>query len=217
MKISENTKLLYQWIAQGEHQQQDFKFEISNAKKIAKTLSAFANTQGGRLLIGVKDNGRIAGVESEEELYMIESAADIFCTPPVKYESELFEMEDGKHVLCINIPKENNPPIYAKDEQGRIWAYLRYNDQNILAYKVQLEVLKNRSKPKGEFISYTQEEEYLLDTLEENLGITINKLAKATQISRTKVIELLTKFTLFDVVHAEPQNNKFVYLLKTEQ
>lgn len=217
MKISENTKLIYQWIAQGEHQQQDFKFEISNAKKIAKSLSAFANTQGGRLLIGVKDNGRISGVESEEELYMIESAADLFCTPPVKYEVELFEMEDGKHVLCINIPKANNIPIYAKDEQGKTWAYLRYRDENILADKVQLDVLKNRSKPKGEFISYTQEEEYLIGTLKENKGITINKLAKATQISRAKVIELLTKFTLFEIVYAEPQNNKFVYHLKTEQ
>ena len=217
MKISTNTKLLYQWIAQGEHQQQDFKFEISNAKKIAKSLSAFANTQGGRLLIGVKDNGKITGVESEEELYMIESAADIFCTPKVKYRAELYEMEDGTHVLCINIPKADNAPIYAKDEQGKIWAYLRYNDQNILADKVQLDVLKNRSKPKGEFISYTQQEEYLLETLKDNKGITINQLSKVTKINRPNVIELLTKFTLFDLVYAEPQNNKFIYHLKTQQ
>ena len=44
-------------IEQGEHQQLDFKFEVSDSKKIARTLSAFANTDGGRLLIGVKDNG----------------------------------------------------------------------------------------------------------------------------------------------------------------
>ena len=29
-------------------------------EKIAKSLSAFANTEGGRLLVGVKDNGKIA-------------------------------------------------------------------------------------------------------------------------------------------------------------
>ena len=56
-------------IAQGEHQQLDFKFEVSDSKKIARTLSAFANTDGGRLLIGVKDNGAIAGVRSDEEYY----------------------------------------------------------------------------------------------------------------------------------------------------
>ena len=67
------------------HLQQDFKFEISDARKIAKTLSAFANTDGGRLLIGVKDNGRIAGVRSEEEKYMIEAAAQLYCIPEIDY------------------------------------------------------------------------------------------------------------------------------------
>lgn len=217
MKISTNTKLLYQWIAQGEHQQQDFKFEISNAKKIAKSLSAFANTDGGRLLIGVKDNGRIAGVESEEELYMIESAAHIFCNPAVDYQAEIFEMEDEKNVLCIYIPKSDKVPIYAKDEEGKSWAYLRYKDENVLADKVQLDVLKNRSKPKGEFISYTQEEQELLQALKQNKRLTINQLARITEIPRTRVIRLITKFTLFEVVYAEPQNNKFVYQLKTTE
>ena len=67
--------MLHRLIAQGEHQQQDFKYEISDARKIARTLSAFANTDGGRLLIGVKDNGKIAGVRSDEEIYMVEAAA----------------------------------------------------------------------------------------------------------------------------------------------
>ena len=57
-------------ISEGEHVHQDFKFEISDARKIAKSISAFANTEGGRLLVGVKDNGKIAGVRSEEEIYM---------------------------------------------------------------------------------------------------------------------------------------------------
>ena len=41
-------------ISQGEHQQLDFKYEISDSKKIARSLVAFANTDGGKLLIGVK-------------------------------------------------------------------------------------------------------------------------------------------------------------------
>ena len=56
MKLLTDTDYIHALIAEGEHQQQDFKFEISDARKIAKTLSAFANTDGGRLLIGVKDN-----------------------------------------------------------------------------------------------------------------------------------------------------------------
>ena len=81
MKLLTDTDYIHALIAEGEHQQQDFKFEISDARKIAKTLSAFANTDGGRLLIGVKDNGKIAGVRSEEEKYMIEAAAQLYCVP----------------------------------------------------------------------------------------------------------------------------------------
>ena len=76
MKTNTNTQYLEKLISEGEHVHQDFKFAISDARKIAKSLSAFANTEGGRLLVGVKDNGKIAGVRSEEELYMIEAAAN---------------------------------------------------------------------------------------------------------------------------------------------
>ena len=44
MKLLTDTDYIHALIAEGEHQQQDFKFEISDARKIAKTLSAFANT-----------------------------------------------------------------------------------------------------------------------------------------------------------------------------
>ena len=85
-------------IAQGEHQQLDFKFEVSDSKKIARTLSAFANTDGGRLLIGVKDNGAIAGVRSEEEYYMIEAASTMYTHPSVPFEAKRWDM-NGKTVL----------------------------------------------------------------------------------------------------------------------
>ena len=62
---------IHRLIAEGEHIHQDFKFAISDARKIARSLSAFANTEGGRLLVGVKDNGAIAGGRSEEGIYMI--------------------------------------------------------------------------------------------------------------------------------------------------
>jgi len=46
---------LHRLIDEGEHQCLDFKFRIDSSLKIAKTLSAFANSDGGKLLIGVKD------------------------------------------------------------------------------------------------------------------------------------------------------------------
>lgn len=62
-------------IEEGEHEHQDFKFAISDARKIARSISAFANNSGGRLLVGVKDNGVVAGVRNEEDIFVVEQAA----------------------------------------------------------------------------------------------------------------------------------------------
>ena len=121
MKRLTDTDYIYTLIAEGEHQQQDFKFEISDACKIAKTLSAFANTEGGRLLIGVKDNGRIAGVRSEEEKYMIEAAAELYCSPTVNYSMQTHQVE-GRTILIVQIEESDQKPIYAKDESGKYLA-----------------------------------------------------------------------------------------------
>ena len=69
-------------IAQGEHQQQDFKYKVQDAVKLARSVSAFANTDGGRLLIGVRDDGHLSGVRSEEEIFMMHQAAWKYCQPP---------------------------------------------------------------------------------------------------------------------------------------
>ena len=67
LNYSKVSKYILDLISQGEHQNQDFKFEINDAKKIARTLVAFSNADGGKLFIGIKDNGKITGVSSEEE------------------------------------------------------------------------------------------------------------------------------------------------------
>ena len=151
MKLLTDTDYIHALIAEGEHQQQDFKFEISDARKIAKTLSAFANTDGGRLLIGVKDNGKIAGVRSEEEKYMIEAAAQLYCVPEVEYTLQTYIVE-GRQVLVATIEETPHKPVYAKDETGKPLAYLRIKDENILATPIHLRVWQQSDSPRGELI-----------------------------------------------------------------
>ena len=103
---------LHALIAQGEHQQQDFKYKISDAAKLARSVSAFANTDGGRLLIGVRDDGRIHGVQSEEEVYMMEAAANRYCQPdsPIHFEGVQAE---GHNVVIATIPPATTKPVFA--------------------------------------------------------------------------------------------------------
>ncbi len=196
---SSDQKYLRRLIAEGEHQQLDFKFEISDARKIARTLSAFSNTDGGRLLIGVKDNGRITGVRSDEEYYMVDSAASLYCKPEVKFKSRNISIE-GKHVLVIYIPPVDEKPVYAHDEEKRWRAYIRVADQNALAGVVQLQVWKEEGKALGKLLEYTRKEEILLGYLEDQPEASLSKIQRDTGYRRKELVELMTKLVRFDVV-----------------
>ena len=121
--------------------EQDFKFAINDSAKIARTLSAFSNTDGGRLLIGVKDNGKIRGIQSEEEYYMIESAALRYCRPVVSFDFRKWTVE-GKSILEVYIPPVQEKPVLARENESRWLAYIRVGDQNILANHILLQVWK---------------------------------------------------------------------------
>lgn len=208
-----DTDYIHALISEGEHQQQDFKFEISDARKIARTLSAFANTDGGRLLIGVKDNGKIAGVRSEEEIYMIEAAAQLYCVPVVHFSMQTFHVE-GRSVLVVQIDENEKKPVYAKDESGKPLAYIRIKDENILATPVHLRVWQQSGSPAGELIQYTEREQLLLDLLEQNTSLSLNRYCRRTGISRRAAEHLLAKFIRFDIVEPVFENHKFYFRLK---
>lgn len=120
-------------IEQGEHERQDFKFAIPDSRKIARSLSAFANHSGGRLLIGVKDNGVITGVRSEEDIYMVEQAAEMFCVPAQEITVTPFKVEGGTLVARVEIAPATNRPVYVREADNQLKAYYRVKDENILA------------------------------------------------------------------------------------
>lgn len=213
MKPLTNTEYIHTLIAEGEHQQQDFKFEISDARKIARTLSAFSNTSGGRLLIGVKDNGKIVGIRSDEEKYMIEAAAQLYCLPEIHYSMQTFHAE-GRSILVVQINESDKKPVYAKDETGKPLAYIRIKDENILATPVHLRVWQQSGNPSGELIQYTEREQLLLNLLEQNDSLSLNRYCRQANISRRAAEHLLAKLIRFDIVEPFFQNHKFYFRLK---
>ncbi len=206
-------KFLDKLISQGEHQQQDFKFAISDSRKIAKSLVAFANTDGGRLLIGVKDNGAVVGVADDEEVYMIEAAAQMYCKPPIDFSTETHQTKTNKIVLEVQIKRSDRGPHYAQDNEGKWWAYLRKDDENILASKVQLEVWKKKRSPKGALIRYSDVQRGILKCLQENEPCSLNQIAKQAKLPYRKAERVVVQLILADVVKMEMVEKSVVYFL----
>lgn len=210
MKLRSEADYIYSLISQGEHIEQDFKYEISDARKIARTLSAFANTQGGRLLIGVKDNGRIAGVRSEEECYMIEAAAQLYCRPQVEVSMCTYQVE-GRTVLLAQVPQACNKPVMALDENNRPWAYVRVADENILASPVHLQVWRQAGQTMPEVLTFTERERRVLELLAAEEECSLSHVCRVVGISRFLAQSLLSRFIRWGVVAMRYDGHAFVY------
>ena len=186
-------------ILQGEHQTQDFKYCISDSRKIARSLVAFANTDGGRLLVGVKDNGRIAGIRTDEEYYMVESAAKMYSNPPINFTTRQHIVE-GKTVLEVIVEPSPEKPHFAKDDEGKWWAYFRKDDENRLANKVMIEVWKRQKSQDGILINYSDDEKILLDYLEKNEKISVSKYSRIAHLSYKKAEEIIINFRTLNIL-----------------
>jgi len=202
--------ILRKLIAEGEHQMLDFKYEISDSRKIARTLAAFANTDGGRLLVGVKDNGMIAGVRSDEEFYMAEGAARLYCRPEVPVQMHEWDA-DGRKVLQVKVERGLRRPYLAQDAEGQWQAYIRQDDQNFVANQVIIKVWEMTGKPSGTVLRYREEEKILLGYLEELGRISLGGVMRIAGVSREKAESILVTFILLGMMRVRYEGEKVWY------
>jgi len=210
------SKYIQNLIDQGENQMLDFKFEISDARKIAKTLVAFSNTDGGKLLIGVKDNGKIAWIRSEEEYHMLEAAADLYCRPAIPFEVQKWTIH-GKTILEVDIARADRRPCLAENEHARWMAYLRVEDQNLLANRVMMKVWRKEKRKKGILLKYSNAEKLLLNYLKTNDSITLSKFCRISHIRLKQAEEILSDLIILEIIqiHMSEKGAKYSLISQT--
>ncbi len=202
-------------ISQGEGIQLDFKYNISSAAKIARSLVAFANTNGGRLLIGVKDNGNITGVKSDEESYMIDLAAERYCRPEIKTTKVNHEI-DGKTVLEVIIEPDPSRLYYALEEDRRWLLYVRRADENILANKILLKVLERRATGQNVLMRYDAPEKFILNYLQSYRSISLEDFARLADIPVFVAEKVLINLISLELIQINLPPGDVSYRLKRD-
>lgn len=209
-----NKDYILSLIAEGEHVHQDFKYQISDARKIARSISAFANNDGGHLLIGVKDNGNIAGVKSDEEIYMIEQAASMYCKPEQNVDFTVYNVE-GKSVLKVDIHEAVNKPVKAQDDNGRWCTYFRVKDENILASATHVLVMQqSNDDSQGVTVTFTDREKTLLEYLSDHGGITVTGVSRLVHCSRAAANQMIVNLCSMDIIQVVYHDGKCLLTLK---
>ena len=204
----DDKRYLLSLIREGEHQQQDFKYRVADACKLAKSVSAFANTDGGRLLIGVRDDGHLSGVRSEEEIYMMHQAAYKYCKPEASIKFDTYHAE-GRTIVVATVPPSIKRPVCAQDEKGRMRAYIRINDENIVASPVHLALWRESQKPQGAMITYNEDIRKLLDVIHGQQ--TLNQIVRLSRLPRHKVITLMARLIRFGTLRWEYADQQFLF------
>ena len=207
----DDKQYLLRLIKEGEHQQQDFKYRVSDAMKLARSVSAFANTDGGRLLIGVRDDGHMSGVRSEEEIYMMHQAAYRYCRPEASIKFDTYHVE-GRTIVVATVPPSDKRPVCAIDDDGRQRAYIRIADENIVASPVHLAIWHDSQNPQGTMMTYTDSVRKLLDAMQEPRQ-SLNMIVRRSALPRQKVISLLARLIRFNVARWEYADQQFLFSL----
>ena len=104
-------------LAKGEDSKTQFKENINNPRQLAEEFVAFSNSLGGKLILGVTDEGLVKGLNSVDIRrlnQMISNVSSEHVKPPIHPLTEIHEFEEKK-IIVITIPYGNNKPYCTND------------------------------------------------------------------------------------------------------
>jgi len=204
---------LFQLIDSGEGLKIEFKRKFSTFEKMAKEMIAFANTKGGEILIGVEDNGKIKGIESEKEIAeLIQITSAKYCQPPVSYSIDFVDLNE-KDVAVIKIKESDLKPHRLQDylpylDLNKAQVYVRVRDKSLLASKEMIKLLQISIK--GESLKNYQIGKYekiAFELLDKQEFITVKELKQAANTSYRKASRTLIKLVRANLLMLHKKEN----------
>ncbi|GAB3195707.1 putative HTH transcriptional regulator [Pontibacter aydingkolensis] len=206
---------LRRMILRGENDTVDFKQRVTQPEKIARTLVSFANTRGGTILIGVKDNGYICGIDPEEELHTLRLASEHYCDPPVALEYEEID-SDHRTVLKVTVHESVLKPHFAKVKEDDWRGYVRVRDTSVQTSKMVNKALQNEQpepSPAFEKLPLEKHETSVLEYLQLNPRITLKQYMKLANISQRRAYRTLVKLVIHGYLRLHDKEKEDYYTL----
>lgn len=128
---------LLEIIANGENSGVEFKRDDLRPEQLAKEIVALANFQGGRLLLGVEDDGRITGIQRDGlETWVMDTVFGRYVHPLILPFYEEIELDDGKRVAVVSLTQGTAKP-YVLRNNNREEIYIRVGSTSRLATREQ--------------------------------------------------------------------------------
>ena len=128
---------LLELIANGESSGVEFKRDDLRPEQLAKEVVAFANFQGGCILLGVDDDGTIAGIQRPDlERWVMDTVFGRYVHPMIIPFYEELQTDDECRVAAITISQGTTKPYVVRD-RDREDIYIRVGSTSRLATREQ--------------------------------------------------------------------------------
>ena len=117
--------------------------EVKRPKSWLKSVSAFANGEGGTLVFGISDDDQVVGLadaEGDAERISEEIKTKLDPIPAVNLE---FKEVDGKKLVLLHVHKGQETPYYYIGDKQRL-AFVRVGNESVVADRLQLKSLVMR-------------------------------------------------------------------------
>ena len=210
-------------IASGENSHVQFKADFKSPNQLAAEIVAFANSNGGTILVGVNDDGGISGlnaIDIRRLNQLISNTASQSVHPPVNPITEQFRF-DEEMVMIINIPAGISKPYM--DNQGIIWVKSGSDKRKVtareelqrmfqsegLVYADEVPVPNSSIKELDEFLFRNYYETRYEETIEES-ALPLERLLENLNLYHQTQLNL-TGLLLFG---KNPQMRKPVFMVK---
>lgn len=191
-------KMTVEEIKNGESKNIEFKIQLpDDSKKYMKTIVAFANTSGGKIIIGVDDGTKdIIGVDPSTVFQIMDKIANAIsdmCTPQIVPDIT-FQTIEGKCIVQIEIYPGQNRPYYIQGLGKENGTYIRVAGTSRPADEAVLKELEYQGAGKSfdEFVNvesaYSEENTIRLCSvirkyIAESKGTPIEKVKEITDVN----------------------------------
>lgn len=190
-------------VARGESGSLEFKKKAASPDKVVCEMVAFANARGGTLLVGISDDGEIAGLKHpEDESYVIQQSLRK-CTPVLPVSETFISVGNARHVIQYHIEESKRKPHYFHDGEKKE-AYIRVNDQSIKASKEVREIARRSQLQKDVRFHYGDHERMLMRYLDITPAITLKEFMQISGLKKFYASKKLVLLVLANVLRITP-------------
>lgn len=128
---------LLELVANGESTLVEFKRDDLRAEQLAREIVALVNSHGGRVLLGVEDDGTLVGIQRKDlEHWVMDTVFSRYVHPWILPSYEEVEVEDGVRVAVITVTQGSAKP-YVVRHGGREEIYIRMGSTSRRATREQ--------------------------------------------------------------------------------